>query len=113
MINTLEKLAGWLLFSLSVLMVYCFLSLFLIPAAHASGTCCDDGPGDASNPTCCPTPGWLLRCGYNGALSICGPTLYPTEKACLAMADRQTKKYAYKHEQYKCVPAVNAPAEQQ
>ncbi len=33
--KTLEQLAGWLLFSLSVLMVYGFLSLFLIPPAHA------------------------------------------------------------------------------
>ncbi len=34
--KTLEQLAGWLLFSLSVLMVYGLLSLFLISPTHAS-----------------------------------------------------------------------------
>ncbi len=33
--KTLEQLAGWLLFSLSILMVYGFLSLFVIGPAHA------------------------------------------------------------------------------
>ncbi len=37
MIRTLEQLAGWLLFSLSALMVYGFLSLFLIGPTHARG----------------------------------------------------------------------------
>ncbi len=35
MIKTLEQLAGWLLFSLSILMVYGLLSMFLIDAARA------------------------------------------------------------------------------
>ncbi len=37
MIRTLEHLAGWILFSLSILMVYSFLSLFLIGPTHARG----------------------------------------------------------------------------
>ncbi len=34
--KTLEQLAGWILFSLSALLVYGFLSLFLIGPTHAS-----------------------------------------------------------------------------
>ena len=33
--RTLEQLAGWILFSLSILMIYGFLSLFLIGPVHA------------------------------------------------------------------------------
>ncbi len=36
-VNTLEKLAAWLVFSLSVLVVYGFLALFLIGPSHATG----------------------------------------------------------------------------
>ncbi len=48
MINSLEKLAAWLLFSLSVLFVYGFLSLFFIGPSHAVTLCGygDDGPDD-------------------------------------------------------------------
>ncbi len=42
-VKTLEQLAGWLLFSLSILMVYGLLSLFLIGPTHAS----NDIPGPA------------------------------------------------------------------
>ena len=47
MIKTLEQLAGWLLFSLSILMVYGLLSMFLIDAARAG---CDLPMGPGSLP---------------------------------------------------------------
>ncbi len=54
-------------------------------------------------------PGWLLRCGYDKVLQICGPVLYPSQEACLEMAEGQTEKYAFKHAEYDCIPAVSAP----
>ncbi len=38
MMKTLEQLAGWLAFALSILMVYGFLAMFLIGPTHARGT---------------------------------------------------------------------------
>jgi hypothetical protein len=35
MVRTLEQPAGWLMFSLSILMVYGFLAMFLIGPVHA------------------------------------------------------------------------------
>ncbi len=55
------------------------------------------------------SPYWLLRCGYNSALEICGPYLYPSQEACLVIAERQRDKNAWKHVEYDCIPTINAP----
>ncbi len=45
--KTLEQLFGWLLFSLSVLMVYGLLSLFLIAPTHSQGVDAPETTDDA------------------------------------------------------------------
>ena len=56
--KTLEQLAGWLLFSLSVLMVYGLLSLFLIGPVHAR--CYSNAGIEITTPGACDPPfAWI------------------------------------------------------